>query len=94
MQSRFSKSRLFDFPFRQSRRAIFNFFTLLDTEFGLGAYLNVQSVFQTLLYDFLAVFFVYSCVVLSDLSEYFNVPQQWMLKQKKTVIIHVVRAFL
>jgi len=49
---------------------------MLGTEFSLGAYLNVHIVFQTLLYALLAVFFMYSCVVLCDLSEYFNVSQQ------------------
>ena len=48
------------------------FFTVLYTEFSLAAYLNVHSVFQTLLYALLAVFFVYYCVVLCDLSECFN----------------------
>jgi hypothetical protein len=67
---------LFDFPFRQSRRAIVKVFTMLGTEFSLGAYLCVHSVFHTLLYARLAVFFVYYCVVLCDLNEYFNVPQQ------------------
>jgi hypothetical protein len=40
----------------------------------------------------LVVFFVYSCVVLCDLSEYFNASLLRTLQQEKPVVIHVERA--